>query len=98
MFVLKTLLEAVAGTLHILISIYIWIIIIQAVISWVRPDPFSPIVQILNKLTLPVYRILRGKIPTVFGGVDIAPLIIVIALEFLDRFLPVVLFQIAVRL
>lgn len=97
MFVLKTLLEAIAGTLHILISAYIWVVIIQAVISWVRPDPFSPIVQILNKLTLPVYRVLRGRVPTVFGGVDLAPLIIIIALQFLDLFLVKLIYQFAIQ-
>ena len=98
MFVLKTLIEAIAGIMHILISAYIWVVIIQAVISWVRPDPFSPIVQILNKLTLPVYRVLRGKIPTVFGGVDVAPLIVIIALQFLDLFLVKLIYQIAMQM
>jgi YggT family protein len=96
MFVLKTFIEAFASMLHTVISIYIWVVIIQSVISWVRPDPFSPIVQILNKLTLPVYRLLRGRVPTVFGGVDLAPLIIIIALQFLDLFLVKLLYQFAV--
>jgi len=79
-----------------LISAYIWIVIIQAIVSWVRPDPFSPIVQILNKLTLPVYRVLRGRVPTVFGGVDLAPLIVIISLQFLDLFLVKLLYQFAI--
>ncbi len=97
MFVLKTLLEALAGIMHMLITTYIWVVIIQALISWVRPDPFSPIVQILNKLTLPVYRVVRSKIPTIFGGVDLAPLIIIVILQFLDLFLVKVIYQFAMQ-
>ncbi len=87
MFVLKTLLEALSQILHMALNIYIWVIIIQALLSWVRPDPYNPIVQILNKLTMPVYTFVRGKVRTVFGGVDLAPLIIVFALQFIDIFL-----------
>ena len=97
MFVLKTLIEAIAGNLHMVLSTYVWVVIIQAAISWVRPDPFSPIVQLLNKLTLPVYRVLRGRVPTVFGGVDLAPLIIILLLHFLDVFLVSVLYQMALQ-
>ncbi len=87
MFVLKTMLEALSQILHMALNIYIWVIIIQALLSWVRPDPYNPIVQILNKLTMPVYAFVRGKVRTVFGGVDLAPLIIVFALQFIDIFL-----------
>ncbi len=87
MFILKTLLEAFSHILHMALNIYIWIVIIQALLSWVRPDPYNPIVQILYKLTMPVYEFVRGKIRTVFGGVDLTPLIIVLALQFLDIFL-----------
>jgi YggT family protein len=87
MFILKTLLEAFSHILHMALNIYIWIVIIQAFLSWVRPDPYNPIVQILYKLTMPVYSFVRGKIRTVFAGVDLTPLIIILALHFLDIFL-----------
>lgn len=87
MFVLKTLLEAFGHILHMVLNIYIWVVIIQALLSWVRPDPYNPIVQILNKLTYPVYSFVRDKIRTVFSGVDLTPLIIILALQFLDIFL-----------
>ncbi len=87
MFILKTLLEAFGHILHMVLNIYIWVIIIQALLSWVRPDPYNPIVQILNKLTYPAYRFVRSKINTVLSGVDLTPLIIVLALQFLDIFL-----------
>lgn len=98
MFVLKTFIEAIAGILHTGLSIYIWIIIIQAIISWVRPDPYNPIVQILNKLTIPVYNILRNRFNTVFSGVDIAPLIIILLLQFLDLFVVKLLYNFSATL
>lgn len=87
MFILKTFLEALGQILHMGLNIYIWVIIIQALLSWVRPDPYNPIVQILYKLSAPAYNLVRGRIKTVFGGVDLTPLIIVLALQFLDIFL-----------
>jgi YggT family protein len=87
MFILKTFLEAFGQILHMALNIYIWVVIIQALLSWVRPDPYNPIVQILNKLTIPTYNFVRRKVRTVFSGVDLAPLIIVLALQFLDIFL-----------
>ena len=55
MMVLATFIEAIAQILHMVISIYIWVVIISALITWVRPDPYNPIVQILRRLTEPVY-------------------------------------------
>lgn len=85
MFILKTFLEAFGQILHMALNIYIWVVI-QVPFSWVRPDPYNPIVQILNKLTIPTYNFVRRKVRTVFSGVDLAPLIIVLALQFLISF------------
>lgn len=79
-----TAVYALAIILHQLIFIYTWIIIISALISFVQPDPYNPIVQTLNRLTQPVYHKLRRYVPTIFGGVDLAPLFIVLALQFID--------------
>lgn len=69
------------------ISLYKWVIIISALLSWVRPDPYNPIVQMLNRLTEPAYAFVRKYIPTVVGGMDLAPLIIIFILIFLETFL-----------
>ncbi len=53
--VLSTLIEAIAQILHMVLTIYIWVVIISALITWVRPDPYNPIVQVLRRLTEPVY-------------------------------------------
>lgn len=96
--VLSSLLEAIANILHTLINIYIWIIIASAIISWVRPDPYNQIVQLLYRLTQPVYDMIRKVIPTVFGGIDIAPIIVLLALQFLDQFLVKLLLKLAIGL
>ena len=70
-----------------IISLYKWVIIISALLSWVNPDPYNPIVQMLYRLTEPVYRFIRRLIPTSFGGLDIAPLVLIFALIFLETFL-----------
>ena len=69
------------------ISLYKWVIIISALLSWVRPDPYNPIVQMLHRLTEPAYALVRRFIPTVVGGMDLAPLIIIFILIFLETFL-----------
>jgi len=76
--------EMIAGLLFILnnlILVSMWIIIIAALLTWVRPDPFNPIVQLLYRLTNPAYALVRRYIPTMFNGIDLSPLIIIILLQ-----------------
>jgi YggT family protein len=75
-----------------IISLYKWIIIVSALLSWVQPDPYNPIVQILTKLTEPAYAMVRKFIPTVFGGMDMAPLILIFAIQFLEIFVQRILY------
>ena len=82
----NTFLYAVGSILHQIINLYIWVVIIAALISWVRPDPYSQIVQILYRLTEPAYAFIRRFIPTVISGIDLAPLILIIGLQFVDLF------------
>jgi len=95
MIVLSTLVEALAQLLHTVINIYIWVVIISALLSFVRPDPYNPIVQVLYRLTNPVYAFIRRYIPTLIGGVDLAPLIVILALQFVDLFAVRLLFALA---
>jgi len=74
--------------IHMVINLYIWIVIISALLSFVRPDPSNPIVQALYRLTEPVYYWLRRRFPfLVMGGIDLSPLVIIFGLQFLDIFL-----------
>ncbi len=82
--------EMIAGLLFILnnlILVYMWIIIIAALLTWVRPDPFNPIVQLLYRLTNPAYALVRRYIPTMFNGIDLSPLIIIVLLQVLQVFI-----------
>ncbi len=83
MFILITVIQMIT----MVISLYIWVVIIAALISWVRPDPYNPIVQVLYRLTEPVYAYIRRYVPTVIGGVDLAPLIVIFALQFIELLL-----------
>ncbi len=93
--ILATFIEAIAQILSMVINIYIWVVIISALITWVNPDPSNPIVQILRRLTEPAYAFVRRYIPTVIGGIDLSPIIIILALQFLNLFLVRVLFNLA---
>ncbi len=85
------MIDAFLGSIFVVligvISLYKWVIIISALLSWVQPDPYNPIVQMLNRLTQPAYAMVRKYIPTVFGGMDLAPIVIIFALIFLETFL-----------
>ena len=96
--ILSTFLSAVATILHTVINVYIWVIIAAALISWVRPDPYNQIVQLLYRLTEPVYDRLRRLVPTVIGGVDLAPIIVLLALQFTDLFFVRLLHEFAASL
>jgi YggT family protein len=81
---LSAILISILQFISLLISIYIWVVIIAALITWVQPNPYNPIVQFLWNVTEPVYRWIRRYIPTQFGGFDIAPIILILGLEFLQ--------------
>ena len=85
---MSALIYAVVQTLHTVMNLYIWIVIIAALLSFVRPDPHNPIVQILYRLTEPVYDFIRRKMPfVVFSGIDLSPLVIILGLQLLDNFM-----------
>lgn len=79
----SSLIVSVISVVQILLTTYMWVIIIAALISWVSPDPYNPIVQLLYRLAAPAYRAI-SFIPTRIGAVDLAPLIIIIILQFLN--------------
>ena len=85
---MNALLYALVQTLHTVINLYIWIIIIAALLSFVRPDPYNPIVQVLHRLTEPVLNFIRQKMPfVIFSGIDLSPLVVIIGLQLLDNFM-----------
>ena len=85
---MSSLIYAIVQTLHTVMNLYIWIIIISALLSFVRPDPYNPVVQILNRLTEPVLNFIRRKMPfVVFSGIDLSPLVVILGLQLIDNFM-----------
>lgn len=97
MFVLGNFLIAIAKVADVLLTAFYWIILIRALISWVNPDPFNPIVQFLHSVTEPILEPLRKMLPQL-GAVDISPLIAVLIILFLKNFIVKTLFDLAFRL
>jgi YggT family protein len=95
MFALRHLLEALATLVDLGLNIYLWIIIARALLSWVSPDPYNPIVRFLYNVTEPVLGYLRRRVPLVFGGLDLTPLLVIAAIIFLQRFLVATLMDLA---
>ena len=98
MFIFSNFLAGIAKILDIGLSIYMWIIIGRAIISWVNPDPYNPIVRFLNSVTEPVLYPIRRKMPVNLGGLDFSPILVILAIIFLQTFLVRSLIQLAARL
>jgi len=97
MFALKNLIEALASILNLGLTIYLWVIVARALLSWVNPDPYNPIVRFLYNITEPVLGWVRRRVPLIFGGLDLTPLLVLLAIIFLQRFLVATLFDLARR-
>lgn len=87
MFVFGDLLIAIARIADTLLEIYKWVIIISALLSWVNPDPYNPIVRFLYSVTEPVFRPIRRLIGYRLGPIDISPIIVILAIIFIQSFL-----------
>lgn len=97
MFVLANFLHALANVLDIALNVYQWIIIARALVSWVNPDPYNPIVQFLIRATEPILYPIRRAVG--YGmGIDLSPLIAILAIIFLRSFLIETLIGVAIRL
>jgi len=87
MFILANFVAALATVVDYLLWIYLWIVIARALISWVNPDPYNPIVRFLYGATEPVLYRLRRALPLYAGGIDFSPIVVFIAILFLQQFL-----------
>jgi len=86
MFVVSNLIAALAGVLEWTLSFYMWVVIARSLVSWVSPDPYNPIVQFLYKVTEPVLEPIRRRMG--YGmGLDLSPVVVLIAIMFLKQFL-----------
>lgn len=99
MFVLANFISGVAAVLNMLLSLYWWILLARVIISWVNPDPYNQIVRFLSAATDPVlYRIRRAFPITYTSGIDLSPIVVIVAIYFLQIFLVGSLRDLASRL
>ncbi len=98
MFVLGNFLQALATVLSYLLDFFWWTILIRAVLSWVNPDPYNPIVQFIERVTEPVLAPFRRLLPAYNLGIDLSPLLAALTIYFLKMFLVSTLLGFAARL
>jgi len=87
MFMISNFLFALAKLVEILLGVYMWIVIGRAILSWVNPDPYNPIVRFLHDVTEPLLARIRRILPVFGGGIDFSPMILIMAIYFLMSFL-----------
>ena len=97
MFVLSNLLLAIAQVLYWALTLYMYIVIARALVSWVNPDPRNPIVRFLYNATEPLLARVRRMLPYM-SGLDLSPLVVIIGIYFLQSFLVATLMDVAVRM
>ncbi|HEY1374515.1 MAG TPA: YggT family protein [Candidatus Binatia bacterium] len=95
MFVVANLIRAIALVLDYLLWAYMWIVIARAILSWVNPDPYNPIVRFLYNATEPVLWRIRRALPLFAGGIDFSPIIVFVVILFLQQFLVRSLYDLA---
>ncbi|MCG6905511.1 MAG: YggT family protein [Desulfobacteraceae bacterium] len=98
MFIIGNLLIAVATVIDYVLLFFMWIVVARAVLSWVNPDPYNPIVRFINSVTEPVLYQIRRRLPVSFGGLDLSPIIVFLVVIFLRKFLVESLFRMAALL
>ncbi|MDR3358108.1 MAG: YggT family protein [Desulfovibrio sp.] len=99
MVVVSNALSAAATVMGSLLNIYFWIVIISAVLSWVKPDPCNPVVRALRLLTEPVFYRVRKWLPfTYMSGLDFSPVVVLLAIELVNSIVITSMYQYALRL
>jgi YggT family protein len=83
MFVMSNVLQGLATVLDTVLWLYMWVIIARALISWVNPDPWNPIVQFLERVTEPILAPIRRWIGWRMG-IDLSPIIAILIISFLQ--------------
>jgi YggT family protein len=97
MFVFGNFIIAIAQVLNVALTIYLWIVVIRAFISWVSPDPYNPVVMFLHKATDPVLTPIARALPPM-GGMDVSPIVLILIIYFLQWFVVKTLIQFGIAL
>ncbi len=98
MFVVGNLVNALAWLLDVGLNVLLVIVLVSAVLSWIRPDPRNPIVSFLDRVSDAVCDPVRRLLPTTFGGLDVAPLLVMLAIVFVQKFVVASLHGLAFRM
>ncbi|MDL2285813.1 YggT family protein [Desulfococcaceae bacterium OttesenSCG-928-F15] len=98
MIILGNFFVGLAKVVNMILILYLWIILARALSSWFRPNPYHPLMRLLYQLTDPVLSRIRRIVPLQFGGLDFSPIIVLLAIMFLQEFLVKSLFQLGVML
>ena len=76
--------DGLAWLISTALTLYFWVVIASAILSWVNPNPRNPIVRLVRSLTQPVYGFIHRYLPfTVVGGMDLSPIVVIFAIQFL---------------
>ncbi len=94
MFIIQNFFAALASVLHLFLTLYMYIIIARAVMSWFNPDPYNKVVRFIYQTTDPVLDRVRRFIPPI-SGLDLSPIVVIFAILFIDRFLVSILRHLA---
>ena len=95
--VFSNFLTAIAKVLDVVLVMFMWIVIARAILSWVSPDPYNPIVRFIHNITEPVLHQIRKRVPINFGGIDFSPILVLLAVIFLQQFVVQSLYDLAMR-
>jgi len=95
MFVLQNFIVALAKVIDLVLIVYMWIIILRAVISWVNADPYNKIVVFIYRVTEPALRPVRRILPAQNLGIDFSPVVVILVIIFLRYFLVQTIIQLA---
>ncbi len=98
MFLLANLIDAIAQVLNIVLYLYMWVIIIRALLTWVNPDPYNQIVRFLYQITEPVLYPVRKKLSFVGGGLDLSPVVVILAIFLVQKFFIRTMIDVALKL
>ena len=97
MYIVGYFLQALAAVLDVILTLAMIVVIARAVLSWVSPDPYNPIVRIINQISEPILYQVRRRVPYI-GGIDLSPLIVLLIIMFLNNFLVATLQRLALQM
>jgi YggT family protein len=87
MYAWTNLVIFIAQTLEGLLQLYFWVVIISALMTWIEPNPYNPIVRFIYAVTEPLFNWIREHLPVIFGGIDFSPLVVILLISFLRQYL-----------